>query len=346
MGMWSEYGARLRRELEALNDQATDFSRRAMRRLDESPDAKAIAGTVPGSVGQVLGVGRGVVHEAQAIGSGVVLAVNLANDKSPGHTAAVRSVATGAQEAADYVRSRAVNPFLLYDDVRRYGAHLNKDLDPDATPVAANFRDEMERRLNIGLNQGEAAYNVATVVLPGAAELKGAAELGRFAKAGPAKYVAMGATPEKAAYLAEREFNTMGHHSIAPRRAKMLRQIPAVQAAAQRLGVPQLPQKLLGDTLVPKIFVDSPFNVVKPGGVERGQFYRQHYGLDDRYYGGPVSDEFGGGGWSGRKLGWRRYGPVERLVYGTPAATKAVVLGPPAVFDALGRAVPNDNEGG
>ena len=110
------------------------------------------------------------------------------------------AVANTAHGVADYARSRYSSPELLWGDVRRTGAQWNRDLNPHATPVAGTISNEMRRRFNIGMNQGEALYNVATVALPVAGEVKGAVDLGRFAEAGPAKYPRMGATPERAAY--------------------------------------------------------------------------------------------------------------------------------------------------
>jgi hypothetical protein len=341
MGMWDVY-KRTRRELEALNDQAADVGRRAMRRLDASPAAKSIAGTAPGSVGQILGAGRGVVHDAKAIRDGAALAVDLVNRRSPRHEAAVRAVKSGVKGAADYASSRAAKPALLLADARSYGEHLNKDLNPAATPMADSFWDEMGRRLDVGMNQGEAAYHVATAVLPVVGELKGAAELGRFAKAGPAKYIEMGASPELADYLAT-PYEGMGHHSIIPRRAKSVAKIPAVNKAAELLKAEGAVDKVLGNIPIPKIVLDGPFNVVKPN-VERGQMYKRHFGLDDYYYGGKVPAEFGGGGWSGRRLGWAKSNPAERLWYGTPAATKGVLLGGPAVLDGLGEFTPEQDQ--
>lgn len=341
MGMWDVY-RRTRRQLETLNDQAVDVGRRTLRGLEASPVAKTVAGTVPGSVGQIWGAGRGVVHDAQAIGDGAALAVDLANPWSPRHDAAFGAVESGVKGAADYVNSLKAKPELLLDDARSYREHLNKDLNPDATPMADSFGDEMRRRLNIGMNQGEAAYNVATAVLPVAGELKSAAELGRFAEAGPAKYIKKGASPELADYLAK-PYQGMGHHSIIPRRAKSVAEIPVVNKTAKLLNVEDAVDKVLGDIPIPKTVLDSRFNVVKPK-VERGQMYRRHFGLDDYYYGGKTPAEFGGGGWSGRGLGWTKYGPAERLWYGTPAATKGVLVGGPVVLEGLGQFTPDDEQ--
>ena len=338
MGMWDVY--RRRRELEALKDQAAQLGQGMLRRLDSSPLAKTVAGKAAESVGQVLGAGRGVVHDAEGLRDGAVLAANLANSRSSQHDAAVRGVTGAMKGAVDYVKSRGEAPRRLLDDARQLGTHLNQDLNPKATPEAASLEDEMRRRLDIGMKQGEAVYNVATVVLPVAGELKSAAELGRFAKAGPAKYIKMGASPELANYLAT-PYDGVGHHSIIPQRAKSVAQIPVVKKVAKALKVEDASKRVLENIPIPKSVIDSPFNVVKPQ-VERGQFYQRHVGLDKYYGGGNVSGEFGGGGWSGgRDLGWTKYNQAERLLYGTPGATKGVLVGGPAVLEGLGEFSPD-----
>lgn len=339
--MWDVY--RRRRELDALKDHAAQLGLGVLRRLDNSPFAKTVGGNAAESAGQVLGAARGVVHDVEGLGDGVVLAANLANSGSSQHDAAVRAVTGAVKDAVDYARTRAEAPSRLFNDSRQLGGRLNRDLNPQAAPAAATFGDEMRRRLNIGMNQGEAAYNVATIALPVAGELKGAIELGRFAKPGPAKYIAMGASPKLAEYLAT-PYDGMGHHSIIPRRAKSVAEIPAVKKAAKALKAEDVSQRVLGSIPIPKSVLDSPFNVVKPK-VERGQMYRRHVGLDKYYGGGNVKAEFGGGGWSGRRdLGWAKYNQVERLLYGTPGATKGVLIGMPAVLEGLGGFTPEEQE--
>lgn len=208
--------------------------------------------------------------------------------------------------------------------------------------MAGSFWDEMGRRFDVGMNQGEAGYHVATAVLPAVGELKGAVEFGRLAKAGPAKYVAMGAPPELADYLAQ-PYAGMGHHSMIPRRAQSVAQVPIVNKTAKLLKVEGPVNKALGGVPIPKGALDNPFNVVS-SQMERGQMYRKHFGLDDYYYGGKVPADFGGGGWSGRRLGWRKYNPAERLWYGTPDATKAVLLGGPAILEGLGGFTPEKEQ--
>lgn len=341
MGMWDVY--RRRRELEALKEQAAELGQGMLRKLDRSPLAKEVAGNAAGTVGQVLGAGRGVVHDVEGLRDGVVLAANLVNSRSPQHDAAVRAVAGTVKGAVNYARSRGEAPGLLVDDARQLGTHLNHELNPEATPEAASLKDEMRRRLDIGMNQGEAAYNVATVVLPVAGELKSAAELGRFAKAGPAKYIKMGASPQLADYLAT-PYDGIGHHSIIPRRAKSVAEIPVVKKAAKALNVEDASNRVLGNIPIPKSVLDSPFNVVNPQ-VERGQMYRRHVGLDKYYGGGNVKAEFGGGGWSGRRdLGWTKYNQAERLLYGTPGATKGVLIGAPTMLEGLGEFTPEQEQ--
>src|SRR6202008_1302680 len=111
---------------------------------------------------------------------------------------------------------------------------------------------------------------------------------------------------------------------------------PIVNKTAKLLKVEDPVNKVLGAIPISKSLLDSSLNVVMPN-VERGQMYRRHFGLDDYYYGGKVQADFGGGGWSGRRLGWTKYTPAERLWYGTPGATKGVLLGGPAILEGLGQ---------
>lgn len=70
--MWDVY--RRRRELDALKDHAAQLGLGVLRRLDNSPFAKTVGGNAAESAGQVLGAARGVVHDVEGLGDGVVLA--------------------------------------------------------------------------------------------------------------------------------------------------------------------------------------------------------------------------------------------------------------------------------
>jgi len=293
--------------------EADEWASRSLYRLGESKAARSAAGNIAGGAGAVVGVGRGMYHDAQAIKDGAVFAYDLVNSQSRGHDAAVATGRRVLKDGADYITTRAADPTLALGDIKRAGAQMNRDVNPDATPTASTLKDEIARRYGIGKNQGELVYNVASLALPVAGELKGAAQLGRFAKAGPAKYIARGVDPKLAEYLAQ-PYEGMGSHFV-PRRTR-----------------------LPGDLPIPKKILDSRFNVLKPKGVERGAMYERHFGVDDRYWGGKVPGEFGGGGWSGRQLGWKKYNPVERVWYGVPGVTKVAVIGGPASLGAAGGA--------
>lgn len=211
---------------------------------------------------------------------------------------------------------------------------MNRDLNPYAGPAAPTLAGEIARRFNVGMNQGETAYNVGSVMLPVYGQAKGALTLGRLASPGPAKYIKMGATPGQAARFAL-PYKGLGHHAYIPRGATWAK-VPGVENIANRLGVP--PEKLNGK--VPKSIVDSRFNVVKPR-VETGQFYQRHVGIDKDYYGGKVGRNFGGENWSAKNFGWGKYDPVARLWLGMPSANKKI-LGGAASLDATGRATATD----
>lgn len=79
---------------------------------------------------------------------------------------------------------------------------------------------------------------------------------------------------------------------------------------------------------LPRRILDSPFNRTLPlAGTPKGAFYRYHYAIDPSYWGGNVKRVFGGGGWSGRALGWKKYGPLARGWYGTAGKTKLAGYG-------------------
>jgi hypothetical protein len=56
-----------------------------------------------------------------------------------------------------------------------------------------------------------------------------------------------------------------------------------------------------------------------------------HFKVDPSFRGGKIPAEFGGGTWSGKDLGWTRYGRLGRYWYGAPAPLKAAVGTPIAL---------------
>jgi len=93
---------------------------------------------------------------------------------------------------------------------------------------------------------------------------------------------------------------------------------------------------------LPEIYSDSVFNVLKPEGISRGDFYELHYKVDPKFRGARVIP---GEGWSGKKLGLERYGLAGQLWQGSPPPLKARVGGLGATAGA-GMYMPEDEERG
>jgi hypothetical protein len=328
-------------EFERGEREAAEWAKRTARQLNTNPGLRRAAGVVAQVAGAPAGVVRGAYHDGRAIRGGLDFVLDLTSPFALERQRALKTAAAISRGAVDYVSSRAAQPELAIRDVRRAGDALNRDLNPGATPESPTVLGEAARRLRIGMNEGEAAYTVGTILAPVVGELKIASKLGRFAPPGPAKYIAMGATPAQAAELAEPYVKGMGHHATQPRRVKKMRDLPVVKTVAAAVKQPDLPKAMFGEANVPEGFLDSRFNVLKPENVEKGQFYRNHYGVDDRLYGGRLPN---GLGWSGRALGWQRYGPYERILYGTPGATRALIYAPTTAFGVLGQ-IPDPEAG-
>ncbi len=155
------------------------------------------------------------------------------------------------------------------------------------------------------MNQGELIFDGASLVAGGPA-LKAVTGLGKLGKATTAaEYMARGVPANLAEYFAT-PYKGMGSHYV-PRRTKL----PAA----------------LGGAPLPSWILDSPFFLLKPKGMTRGDFYELHFKVDPKYRGGRVPREFGGGGWSGAKLGWEKYGQAGRLWHGAPGLLKTTVGG-------------------
>ncbi|MBU1378594.1 MAG: hypothetical protein KKE02_02340 [Alphaproteobacteria bacterium] len=115
-----------------------------------------------------------------------------------------------------------------------------------------------------------------------------------------------GFSKAKATHLAG-AYTGRGHHAIIPERARL--------------------PTWAGGGRVPRAILDSPFNVLKPEGITRGEFYPLHSKVDSHFYGTGFPRRMGLGGWSSKVLGIEKYGLPGRLWYGTPGPTKVVVGG-------------------
>ena len=210
---------------------------------------------------------------------------------------------------------RTSTPKKVADDIGDQLHRFQTTIDPTATPQASTLKGEIERNFGIGMNQGELGVDVGSIAV-GGAELKGLAGLGRVSEVvTPAKYLARGYPSNLAEYFAT-PYEGMGHHFI-PRRTTL--------------------PPWLGGGKVPSSISDSSFFLQKPPGMSRGDFYKLHYESDSQYHGGPVSKEFGGGGWSAKRLGWEKPGLLGQVWNGSPTPLKAVVIGPPVL--GIGAAV-------
>jgi hypothetical protein len=249
--------------------------------------------------GNAAGVVRGAWHGAKGTAEGAYFLARLVNPmdllRGPERSAQAQLV-KAERAAADYIRRGVRDPKIFERDARSAIHKADVDLNPGASPKAKTFAGEVRRNFNIGQNQGELAFNVASTVRGGPIvdSLAGLARVEKGVTA--AKLVAAGYDPRLEAHFAK-PYKGMGHH-FWPRRLKLW-----------------------------KWLRDSPLAVYKPRGLTLGQFLERHYNIDPKYSGGPIPLKLGGGGWSGEKLGWEKYNLPGRLLYGSPPALKSAVLG-------------------
>jgi hypothetical protein len=259
------------------------------------------------NIGNVVGVGRGVVHSGEGLLGTAAFLARLANpwDKqnSPPGASAYEQLTGAANQAADYVKNGLRDPGSVWNDVKDAGRRLLVDIDPNASPPASTLAGEFQRNFNIGQNQGELGYNLSSLLFGGAL-LKGATELGYAPEAaGASKFLAQGFSQAQADYLAS-PYKGIGHHFF-PRR-----------------GV-ELPD---GSRLfLRKIISDSPFNVLKPPGINIGDFYGLHYDVDPHVRGFKIPAANGGGVWPNENVPLQKYGLLGRLWYGSPPPLKTAV---------------------
>lgn len=272
--------------------------------LDRNSAAKAVGGTLAGLSGTGPGFARGAWHLVEGAGEGLNFFGRLLDpydaQSSPRGQAAWDAVIDAGRQGIRYLHRVRTNPSTVLNDAHRVAEETNAKINPAAARQGDTFRGELRRNFDLGLNRGEALFDVGSVLF-GGAELKGLAELGLLQKSGTAKYLARGYPRGLSEYFAT-PYDGVGHHY-----------------RAQSKAFP----KTLGGGPVPRILRDSPFNVLKPTGVDRGAFYERHFKVDPSYYGGKIPAEFGGGRWSGRDLGWQKYGPLGRGFYGAPGPLKA-----------------------
>jgi hypothetical protein len=289
-------------------------------RLNRNPVARYVAGDMAAQAGVPIGVARGGVHAVQGAWDALNLASRLmdpydAQHSRPGEAAWDQVIGAGTG-AIDYAKRAVADPQIVKRDALGALQQANIDLNPYATPMADNVVDEFGRNFNVGMNQGELGFNVGTLAFGGAPR-EGLAALSAIGKAkGVAKYLEQGFTPAQAARLAE-PYRGMGHHYY-PRRDPL--------------------PPILGGGPVPKFISDSPFNVLKPRGMDTGEFYELHYKVDPHFKSANFGRDAGGGVWKGKDLGLKKYGTLGNVWYGAPHALRQVIgtIGGSSLFhDAL-----------
>jgi hypothetical protein len=249
---------------------------------DRNPIVRTLAAESARQTALSFGALRGAVHTAEGLIGGATFLGRLANPLdvvlSPPGQAAQDKVADAAKGVVDYFETSTLRK--LASDAGNQVHRFVASVDPTATPQSPSLTGEIARNFKIGMNQGELAFDVGSA-LYGGAEAKGLEALGRTAEAvTPAKYLARGYSPELADYFAS-PYDGVGHHLL------------------PRGVVDKWPDGLKG---IGRTISESPFFLLKPEGISKGDFYHLHYGVDPGYYGGKQGKNSATPGGAGRTL--------------------------------------------
>lgn len=287
---------------------------------DDDPLGRSAVGVLGWGLGILPGAVRGGVGMIKGAGEGANFVYQLTNPSLPGHFAR-EQLLSASRGAGGYVMRGIEDPSLVRRDIA--GALLGFELkhNPFSTPPADSLQGEFKRTFDIGMNNGELAFDVGSLLLGGGA-IRGAAGMGAAAKAPGAKELAyLAANPGLAARF-DLPYSGMGHHIV-----------------ERSTRLPQF----LGGGRLPDWFLESKFNKIREDQITTRDHYRNHNGAAGHLYGAAIPKRFGGGSWSAKNLSWTNYGPLDKLNYGTFPYTKAVVgpilLGGTTTdaFDAAGR---------
>lgn len=279
---------------------------------ESSQDGDGLAPRVAaGALADMVGIGAGAVRGAAHLAEGArqggqIMGRVLDPFYGPLHptSPALKPMYQAAEGTLHAAKAIAMDPA---GTLRRANTALN----PFASPMAPTVAGEMQRDFHIGMNQGEAGLNLAA----GATAPETMAVRPLTVEEQAARWMARGMPEPVARYMTE-PYVGMGSHNY-PRGAKLPKQI----------GSFPLPPFLAGRPMpLPKAISDSPFNVLKPKGISRGDMYELHYKVDTHYQGGSLPRRLGKS-WSGKALGLERYGPIGRVVHGAPTALKQTVGG-------------------
>lgn len=285
-------------------------------RLDRNPRVKAVAGDAVLKLGQPLGFARGAGKTLLGLVETAEFLRRLSDPvdvlKSPPGQSALQQLAGGVNEGIGRIGAVVHDPQSVVRGTKAAAHRANVSLNPAATPQAPTLAGEMQRNFNIGLNQGDAAFQVGSMVVPAGAVAK-AAKFSSLRNVGPAKYIAQGFDPENATKLA-RIYGGRGHHYFG-----------RAGAPDEFLGL-EMPE-MLKNLRLPSKINESPFNILKPSGITYGDMYELHYKVDPHFGGAKLPGRGKGEGWSGKRLGLKKYGELGRVWHGAPLPLHSAVGG-------------------
>lgn len=207
----------------------------------------------------------------------------------------------GAADMLYGVGNALGHPVAMARTIDQRAAALAKRIDPSLTPRAPTFGGELRRMYDAGRAQGGLAVDVASLAgMVAPAKLSG--KLDRLKPPStPEKYMDQGYSPGRSLDFAK-PYDGKGHHSV----------------FAERFRLP----KNLGGGKLPKAVMESRYNVLKPEGITKGDFYELHYAVDKHFHGTGFPRDFPGESWSGKQLGLTKAPFGVRHWRGTPTPTK------------------------
>jgi hypothetical protein len=292
----------------------TEEQAQAMARTIGSAARNAVAGGAGLGAGDLAGFGRAAYRLPSEIsetaGDVFRFGANLAAPITPDGQAAWSRFGQGVGQAIGGLRYAAAHPDAVAAGAARAIHDLGTKVKPDIDAGAANASEQFRRNFEIGKNGGDLQFQGALAALPGPKLLGPARALTKEELM--ARFLSQKFSMMDAEYLAE-PYPWKGHHALA-RRTKFPEDFLGMKLPASVAGKP-----------LPKFIVESPFNLLKPAGISRGEFYTLHAQVDPKFHGtGGLPDSRR---WSRKDLGIRRYDPIRRTWYGTPAATKKALAG-------------------
>ncbi len=271
------------------------------------------------AVGAVQRAGEAAVGTAKALKFANRLVNPLDPLMAPKGKAAWGQFASGVADTLYATGGAIVHPVETAKAAQKSISAFRLRADPSAAPPAPKFGDEVGRKLNAGRAQGQAIFDIAALATA-AAPAKVALKLDRLrVPSGPEKYLGQGHSPKAALYLSE-PYDALGHHVI---------------PQAYRLPA------WLGGGPLPKRYSESPYNVLKPEAITRGDMYELHYTVDPHFRGTGFDRSLPGESWRGSAIGLEKAGWGARQWLGTPTPMKTRVGGGGAV---VGNVAAGDRE--